>query len=76
MVEIVNLLLECLQPLLLLLKHNPDRRLNGGRDLAPEFNRNRRNRLHARILRSLEAPTSSGMNGCGWETVDQIALSR
>jgi hypothetical protein len=50
MVEIVNLFLEGLQPLLILLNENKDRRLGGGRDLVPEFSRDRWLRLHAADL--------------------------
>jgi hypothetical protein len=50
--EVIDLLLECLQPLLVLLNKNQHRRLGGGRDLLPEFSRDRRRNLHAADLRT------------------------
>jgi hypothetical protein len=49
--QFIDLLLEGLQPLLVLLDNGQDRRLGHRRDLAPKFNTNRRNRRHITILR-------------------------
>jgi hypothetical protein len=56
--QVIDLLLEGLQPLLVLLDKGQDRRLGSRRYLVPEFNRNRRNRRHANIFRPLEARTT------------------
>jgi hypothetical protein len=49
-----------LQPLLILLDEDQDRRLGSRRYLVPEFDRNRRSRRHINILRPLETRTGSG----------------
>ena len=52
MLEIIDLLLEGLQPLLILLNESQDRCLSGGWDLVPELSRDRRLRPHAAGLRT------------------------
>ena len=59
LLQFIDLLLEGLQPLLVLLDEGQDRRLGSRRDLAPEFNGDRRNRRHINILRPPETWTSS-----------------
>ena len=58
--KLSDLLLEGLQPLLILLDEGQDGRLGRRRYLVPEFSRNRRNRRPINILRPIEARTSSG----------------
>ena len=58
--ELIDLLLEGLQPLLMLLDEGQNGRLGRGRYLVPQFNRDRRNRRNTLILGHLEACTSSG----------------
>jgi len=61
--QVIDLLLEGLQPLLILLNEGHDRRLGGRRHLAPEFSRDRWNWRHTCILRPPEARTSSAGEG-------------
>jgi hypothetical protein len=58
--QVIHVPLEGLHSLLILLNETQDRRLDSGRYLVPEFNRDRRNRRHTNILRPLEPQTSSG----------------
>jgi hypothetical protein len=58
--QVIDLLLEGLQPLLILLDEGQDSRVSGRRNLAPESNRDRRNRRHINILRPPKARASSG----------------
>ena len=58
--QVIGLLLEGLQPPLILLDVGQDSRLGSRRDLIPKFSRNRRNRRHASILRPLQERTSQG----------------
>ena len=52
MLKLAHPLLESLQPLLILLHEDQDSRLGGGRDLVPEFGRDRRLLLHVADLRT------------------------
>lgn len=58
--ELTDLLLEGLQPLLIMLDEGQDGRLGHRRYLIPQLNRDRRNRRHTLILGHLETCTSSG----------------
>jgi hypothetical protein len=55
----IDVLLEGLQPLLVVLNEGQDGRLGSKRYLVPEFMRDRRKRRHINILRSLKGRTSS-----------------
>src|SRR5690349_2288237 len=57
--KLIDLLLQGVQPLLILLDEGEDRRLGSRWDLVPQLNRDRRNRRHSCILQQLEGRTSS-----------------
>jgi hypothetical protein len=64
--QVIDLLLEGLQPLLILLNEGEDCRPGSRRYLVPELNRDRRNRRHSNTLRPLKARTSSGREQLPW----------
>src|SRR6266699_3411516 len=54
LLEFSHLVVKFLKPLLVLPDNGQNDCLGSGRDLAPEFNRDRRNRRHTSILQPLE----------------------
>jgi hypothetical protein len=58
--KLSDLLLEGLEPLLILLDEGQDRRLGRRRDLAPELNRDRRNRRYNHHFTAVNGPNKFG----------------
>jgi hypothetical protein len=70
MLEVIDLLLELRQVLLGSAEQSQNGRLSGGRDLIPEFSRDRRLSLHAT---GVGIGMGSGNPGPGTDTAEQVA---